>query len=84
MFNYINSLNFLTRLSALYSDKIPSRVRLFFAPLIVKFYNTEALEGALYTIEYAIEKNADIGVDLNKLQIILAKELIRRNVIFWK
>lgn len=68
---------------------IPACVRGFFAPVTVRFFDTEDLLATMAAMEAVldrpwIERNEDTDNLAIKMQMLIGRELIRRKVRFWK
>lgn len=61
------------------------RLRKLFAPVIVRFSKTDALIDALDMVErgYINPKCEVPREELERMLLVLGRELIRRKVIFW-
>ena len=63
-----------------------SRIRYFFAPIILRFKDTEALEETLNFLDMCDKKKLepDLVKFVDRTQMIIAKELLRRGVRIWE
>lgn len=62
------------------------RIRLFFAPITIRFFETDALIETMTFLDRCdrtkLEKSLADFTD--RTQLIIAKELVRRKVRFWE
>lgn len=68
---------------------IPDFVREFFAPVTVRFFDTEDLLDTMAAMEAVLERpwlERDESTDALaiKMQMLIGRELIRRKIRFWK
>lgn len=61
-------------------------IRYVFAPLIIRFKDTEALEETLAFLDACDQSKLepDLVKFVNRTQFIIAKELLRRGVRIWE
>lgn len=60
-------------------------IRFIFGPLILRFYNEDALRQALEVLEISKATDAEVPRWMrNRAKRIIARELIRRNIFFWE
>lgn len=63
-----------------------SHIRMFFAPLIIRFKPTEDLEATLDFLDMCDKSKLepDLVKFVDRTQLIIAKELLRRGVRIWE
>ena len=62
------------------------RIKLFFAPITVRFFETDALIETMQFLDMCDRDRleGDLAKFTDRTQLIIAKELIRRKVRFWE
>ena len=66
-------------------ERFEAIVRKMIAPITLRFKSTDGLLAAMNMLEYSYDnpKSSVSKVELESAMLLLARELIRRKVVFW-
>jgi hypothetical protein len=79
----------VTTLPKILSYIIPESMREFFSPVTVRFMKTDDLQETMEFLEAAankpwLERSDSVDEMVTRMQILIGRELLRRNVRFWR
>ncbi len=59
--------------------------RMMFAPIVLRFKDTDSLQAAMDLLErgYNNPKSTVSKAEIEQAMLVIARELIRRKVVFW-
>lgn len=57
--------------------------RRFIAPIVLRFKETDGLIAAMDLLERGRDRGAVSKAEIDRAMLVIARELIRRKVVFW-